>query len=151
MIPLTPPLYPFGNQGLSSLPSLCSLFSLLPSPPSLGPSLSLLHCKYPLLPISVCLVAQLCPTLWDPIDCSLPGCSVHGDSPGKNTGVGSLSLLQEIFPTQGWNPRLLHCRQILYRLSHLGSLPTSWATTSPSQDGILKKQGKRTTMVRAYL
>ena len=35
----------------------------------------------------------------------------------KNTGVGSLSLLQGIFPTQGLNPGLLHCRQILYQLS----------------------------------
>ena len=43
------------------------------------------------------------------------------DSPGQNTGVGSLSLLQGIFPTQGSNPGLLHCRQILYRLSHQGS------------------------------
>ena len=43
------------------------------------------------------------------------------NSPGQNTGVGSLSLLQGIFPTQGLNPGLLHCRQILYRLSHQGS------------------------------
>ena len=43
------------------------------------------------------------------------------DSPGRNTGVGSHSLLQRIFPTQGSNPHLLHCRQILYRLSHQGS------------------------------
>ena len=43
------------------------------------------------------------------------------NSPGKNTGVGSHSLLQEIFPTQGSNPVLLHCRQILYHLSHQGS------------------------------
>ena len=42
-------------------------------------------------------------------------------SPGQNTGVGSLSLLQRIFPTQGLNPGLLHCRQILYQLSHKGS------------------------------
>ena len=40
------------------------------------------------------------------------------NSPGQNTGVGSLSLLQGIFPTQGSNPGLLHCRQILYQLSH---------------------------------
>ena len=40
------------------------------------------------------------------------------DSPGKNTGVGCHSLLQRIFPTQGSNPGLLHCRQILYRLSY---------------------------------
>ena len=41
--------------------------------------------------------------------------------PGKNTGVGSHSLLQGIFPTQGSNLSLLHCRQILYHLSHQGS------------------------------
>ena len=43
------------------------------------------------------------------------------NSQGWNTGVGSLSLLQGIFPTQGSNPRLLHCRWILYQLSHKGS------------------------------
>ena len=43
------------------------------------------------------------------------------NSPGQNTGVGGLSLLQEIFPTQGSNQGLLHCRQILYQLSHKGS------------------------------
>ena len=40
---------------------------------------------------------------------------------GQNTGVGSLPLLQEIFPTQGLNPGLPHCRQILYQLSHKGN------------------------------
>ena len=44
------------------------------------------------------------------------------NSPGQNTGVGSLSLLQGIFPTQGLNPGLWHCKQILYQLSHKGSL-----------------------------
>ena len=43
------------------------------------------------------------------------------NSPGQNTGVGSLSLLQGIFPTHGLNPGLPHCRQILYLLSHKGS------------------------------
>ena len=43
------------------------------------------------------------------------------DSPGQNTGVGSFSLLQGIFPTHGSNPGLPHCRQILYQLSHRGS------------------------------
>ena len=43
------------------------------------------------------------------------------NSPGKNLGVGSHSLLQEIFLTQGSDPGLLHCRQILYHLSHQGS------------------------------
>ena len=50
--------------------------------------------------------------------CSLPGSSVHGDSPGKNTGVGCHALLQGIFPTQGSNPSLLRWRRILYHLSH---------------------------------
>ena len=43
------------------------------------------------------------------------------NSPGQNTGVGSLSLLQGIFPTKGSNPGLPHCRRILYQLSHKGS------------------------------
>ena len=43
------------------------------------------------------------------------------NSPGQNTGVVSLFLLQGIFPTQGSNPGLPHCRQILYQLSHQGS------------------------------
>ena len=43
------------------------------------------------------------------------------NSPGQNTGVGSLSLLQGIFPTQELNPGLPHCRWILYELSHQGS------------------------------
>ena len=43
------------------------------------------------------------------------------NSPGHNTGVDSLSLLQVIFPTQGSNPSLTHCLQILYQLSHKGS------------------------------
>ena len=99
----------------------------------------------------LCLVAQLCPTLCNPMDCSPPGSSIHGifqtrvlewiaisfsrdlpnlgiesrspapwaDSllsgpPGKpmNTGVGSLSLLQGIFPAQEWNQDLLHHRRI---------------------------------------
>ena len=59
--------------------------------------------------IVLCLVAQSCPTLCDPMDCSLPGCSVLGDSPGKNTRVGCCTLLQGIFPTQGLNPDLPHC------------------------------------------
>ena len=49
------------------------------------------------------------------------GIYIPWNSPGQNTGVGSLSLLQEIFPTQGWNQGLSHCRQILYQLSHKGS------------------------------
>ena len=51
------------------------------------------------------------------------------NSPGQNTGVGSLSLLQGTFPIWGSNPGLLHCRQILYQLSHKGSPRIlEWAT-----------------------
>ena len=46
------------------------------------------------------------------------------NSPGQNTGVGSLSLFQGIFPIQGSNPGLPHCRWILYQLSHQGIKPT---------------------------
>ena len=55
------------------------------------------------------------------MNCSLPGSSVHRDSPGKNTGVGCHFLLQGIFLTQESNPGLLHCRQILCQLSYKGS------------------------------
>ena len=68
--------------------------------------------------LCMCLVAQSCPTLCDPMDCSSPGSSIHGDSPGKNPRVGCHALLQGIFPTQGSNPGLPHCRQVLYRLCH---------------------------------
>ena len=46
---------------------------------------------------------------------------LYRNSPGQNTGVGSLSLLQGIFPIQGLNPGLLHCRQILYQLNYQGN------------------------------
>ena len=73
----------------------------------------------------LCLVAQLCLTLCDPMDCSPPG-TVLEDSPGKRTGVDCHSLLQGIFPTQGSNPGLLHTRQILYQLSYEGSPHSPW-------------------------
>ena len=58
-------------------------------------------------------VTQSCPTRSDPMDCS------PWNPPGQNIGVGSLSLLQGIFPTlQRSNPGLPHCRKILYQLSH---------------------------------
>ena len=66
------------------------------------------------------LAAQSCLTLCNPMNSSLPGSSIPCSSPGKNTGVGSHSLLQKIFPTQGLNLDLPHCRQILYHQSHQG-------------------------------
>ena len=68
--------------------------------------------------LSVSSVTQLCLTLCDPMDCSPPGFSVHGDSPGKNTGVSCHSLLQGIFPTQRLNPSLLLWQVDSLPLSH---------------------------------
>ena len=68
----------------------------------------------PLSPGKWMKVAQSCLT-------ATPWTIQSMNSPGQNTGVGSLSLLQRIFPIQGLNPGLLHCRQILYQLSHKGS------------------------------
>ena len=68
----------------------------------------------------MCLHAKLlysCLTLCDAVGYSLPGSSVHGDSSGKNTGVGCHALLQGIVLTQGLeplSPPILNCRQILY-------------------------------------
>ena len=115
----------------------------------------------------LCLVAQSCLTLCDPMDCSPPDSSVHGilqakilewvampslrgssqpriepmspplqadsllsEPPGKpkNTGVGSLYLLQGIFTTQKLNWGHLHFRWILYHLSYQGSPITSYLT-----------------------
>ena len=57
------------------------------------------------------------------------------NSPGQNTGVGSLSLLQGVFPTQGSNPGLPYCRQILYQLSHQGRPRIlEWAVISSPAD-----------------
>ena len=80
-------------------------------------------------------VAQLCPTLCNPMDCIPPGSSVSGDSPGKNTGVGCHALLQRIFPTQGSNPGVPHCRQILNRLRLKGSPRILEGVAYPSSRG----------------
>ena len=71
---------------------------------------------------------SLCQYVRESESCSVMSNSLqpHGlcspwNSPGQNTGVGTLSLLQGIFPTQGSNPGLLHCRWILYQLSHKGN------------------------------
>ena len=60
-------------------------------------------------------VIQSCPTLWS------HRLDSPWNSPGQNTGVGSCTLLQGIFPTQILNPGLRHCRQVLCQLSHQGS------------------------------
>ena len=68
------------------------------------------------------LVTQSCLTICDPMDCSPPGSSVHEIFQARILEIlGCHFLLQGIFPTQGLNPGLLHCRQILYQLSYKGS------------------------------
>ena len=64
------------------------------------------------------LVTESCPTLWTPRTVAL----CPWESPGKKAGVGCHAPFQGIFPTQGSNLGCLHCRQILYHLSHQGSL-----------------------------
>ena len=71
-------------------------------------------------------VTQSCPILCDPMDCSPPDSSVHGDSSGKNTRVGGHAILQGIFPTQELNPGLPHYRWFLYSLSCQGVEVTSF-------------------------
>ena len=80
----------------------------------------LIHCDEPVImdeETSEVKVAQSRPTLCNPTDYLYTA----WNSPGQNTGAGSLSLLQGVFPTQGSNPGLPHCRRILYQLSHQGS------------------------------
>ena len=69
--------------------------------------LSIMHNQYTYINVYVCVYTRLF-CLWN--------------FPGKNTRAGCHSLFQGIFPNQGSNPGLLHCRQILYYLSHEGSL-----------------------------
>ena len=80
------------------------------------------------------------------MDYSPPGSYLHVDSPGKNTGVGYHSLLQGIFLIQGLNPGLLHCWQIVYRLSHQESpmiqqvrQKGNWLIQAQNEDGHLVK------------
>ena len=63
-------------------------------------------------------VTQSCPALCDPIDCSPPGSSVHGILQVRILEWVAISFSGGILPTQGSNPGLLHCRQILYCLSY---------------------------------
>ena len=88
-----------------------------------------------LAPESEVLVAQSCPALCDPMDCKAPRLLCLSNSSGKYTGVSSHSLLQGIFLTQGSNLGLLHCRQILYRVSHQGS-PGLAPTLTPYKEPV---------------
>ena len=112
---LCPPLSPRICLNSCPLSQWCYL-TILSSPAFF--SFFLLSFPGRLMPGCPAKSLQLCLILCDPMDYSLPGSSVQGDSPGKNTGMGCLALLQGIFPTQGSNLHLLH-------LLHwqVGSLP----------------------------
>ena len=89
------------------------------------------------------------------------------NSPGQNTGVGSLSVLQGIFPTQGLNPGLPQCRQILYQLSPKwsprilewvaypvssgSSWPRNWTGISCVADGFFTNWATREALIHTYL
>ena len=95
---------------LKTLPSLFPAYGIF-----FPPTLTLFFYFLQIFACAVlCFVNQLHPALCHPMDCSPPSSSVHGDSPGRNTGGGCHALfLKEIFPTQGLNPGLLHGSQIL--------------------------------------
>ena len=85
----------------------------------------------------LCLVAQSCPTLCNPMDCSPPGTSVHGASPGKNDGEGCHALLQGVCSAQGSSSGLLRVRPIPYCLSHHGAPKNTGGGSLSLLQGIL--------------
>ena len=86
----------------------------VPCPLSIFPVPDLESTKCPIF--AICGKSESCLVVPDSLRLYSPW-----NSPGQNTGVGSPSLLQGIFPTQGSNPDLPHCRWILYQLNHKGS------------------------------
>ena len=108
-------------QGITVEWVAISFFSRDPPNPGIQPRSPALQADS--LPSEPPCVAQSCPTLCKPVDCSPPGSSVHGDSPGKNTGVGCHALLQGIFPTQGLNPLCLLSPALAGRFS---TTSTAW-------------------------
>ena len=85
----------------------------------------------PLKTIVTVKAARSCPTLCSPRDCSPPGSSVHGILQARILGWGAISSSRGIFPTQGSNPGLPHCRWILYHLNHQGSPPKPFDPVIP--------------------
>ena len=65
---------------------------------------------------------KLYPALWEPMDCSPPGSPVHGILQARRLERVVMPSSRGIFPTQGWNQELLHCRRILYRPNHQEAL-----------------------------
>ena len=93
---------------------------------------------------SACLVAQSCPTLCDPMDCSLPGSSVYRIIAGKNTGAGCHFLLQGLFQTQRSKPpvlHFLHWQMDSLPVHHRKTLSYSITISSNSKDFIFQTSG----------
>ena len=113
------------NPGLGSLSLLQRIFQTQES------NRGLLHCRWILYQLSY-QGSPNCSVVSDSLQ--LHGLYSLWSSPDRNTEVGSLSLLQGIFSTQGSNPGLPHCRQILYQLSHKAVqmyIPTSYVEEFP--------------------
>ena len=95
-------------------------------------------------------VVQSCPSLWDRMDCGLPGSSIYGTLQARILEWVAISF-SEIFPTQGLTLGLLHCRQTLYHLSHQGS-PTRWLkTTEIYPVTVLEARSLKSRFARATL
>ena len=73
------------------------------------------------------------------------------NSPSQNTRVGSLSLLQGIFPTQGSNQDLLHCRRILYQLSYQKPLSSGVLPNKPQDVALLPVSGDLSALTKSHL
>ena len=87
--------------------------------------LGILTSYYVCLEKCVCVCTQSCPTLCNPMDCSPPGSSVHGILQARTLEWIVISFSRGSSQSRESNPHLLHCRQILYQLSHLGR-PCAW-------------------------
>ena len=103
------------------VPAMESIALKLPSHDKASAMQTFSKVDSPSVMMSVCVFSRVWPfaSPWT----NPPDSSVHGDSSGKNSGVGCHSLLQGIFSTQELNRDLLHCRQILWQMSYQGSLP----------------------------
>ena len=95
-------------------------------------------------------VTQSCQTLCDPTDCSPPGSSVHEDSPGKSTGVGSHFLLQGIFPTQWSNSHLLHWQAESLPLTHLRKEERKWSRSVMSDSATLRTADRQVPLSMGF-
>ena len=114
LVPLSPPSLVSSPRAIPRLASSWKNWAVSATP-------LFNHCGIPLSPAGEVKVAQLCPTLFNTMDYTYSS----WNSPGQYIGMGSLSLLQGVFPTQGSNQGLLYCRRILYQLSYQGSLSSA--------------------------